>query len=76
MNPEEVVPMFIRRKDLKRVVGLSPSTVVRLEEAGKFPARIRIGGSVGWLKPDVEAFFQGQKQLNRYREICGKGNLS
>ena len=72
MNPKEVVPMFIRPKDLKRIVGLSLSTVDRREKEGLFPAKIHIGGSVGWLKSDVEAFFQEQKQLNEQHESRGE----
>jgi predicted DNA-binding transcriptional regulator AlpA len=72
MNQEDMVPMFIRPKDVKRVVGLSLSTVERREKEGLFPAKIRIGGNVGWLKSDVEAFLQKQKQLNEKHESRGE----
>ena len=52
-------PLFIRRSQLKSLVGLSPSTVDRLEKAGTFPARRKVGeGVVGWLGQEVQEFFR------------------
>ncbi len=52
----QAIPMLIRRKELARVTGLSPSTVNRLEDEGKFPKRRRVGSCVGWLSSEVLAF--------------------
>jgi len=50
----ESPPILIRRKQLRHFTGLSPTTVDRLERAGKFPRRRRIGaGVVGWIYEDV-----------------------
>lgn len=50
---------IIRKADLKREVGLSPTTVWRLERAGKFPRRIKISEHVvGWLRRDIEAWLE------------------
>jgi predicted DNA-binding transcriptional regulator AlpA len=47
--------MIIRRGQLKQMVGISPSTVDRLEASGNFPQRRRWSiGVVGWLRSDVE----------------------
>lgn len=45
---------FMRLKEIKRLTGLSRSTLVRLEREGLFPSRRRIGQSaVGWLEREV-----------------------
>ena len=50
-------PMIIRRNQLKAVVGLSPSTVDRLEASGDFPRRCRwSAGVVGWRWNEVAAW--------------------
>jgi len=49
--------MIIRRNQLKQVVGISPSTVDRLEAAGNFPKRRKWStGIVGWLGTEVQAW--------------------
>ena len=49
----------LRRRRLCRTVGLSYSTICRLEKSGAFPARRRLGpGSVGWLRSEVEAWME------------------
>lgn len=57
-------PLLIRRSQLKTCVGLAPSTVDRLEKAGEFPARRRVGpGVVGWLASEVEEFLKRQPKI-------------
>ena len=59
-------PLFIRRNQLKTVVGLAPSTVSRLEAAGLFPRRRRVGpGTVGWLYSEVKDFLEKQPQVGK-----------
>ena len=44
-----MTPMIIRRSQLKEIVGISPSSVDRLESAGDFPPRQKFGpGITGW----------------------------
>ena len=44
----------IRKPELKGMLGLSDTTIWRLERAGKFPKRLQMGGnSVGWLHSEV-----------------------
>lgn len=47
--------ILLTREDLPRLgLNLSPSTLLRLEAAGRFPKRIRIGDhSVAWLASEV-----------------------
>ena len=51
------VPLIIRRSQLKSVLGISPSTVDRLEAAGEFPKRKRWNaGVVGWEGSEIAAW--------------------
>lgn len=52
--------MLLTRDDLPRLgITISPSTLLRLEAAGKFPRRIRLGHhSVAWLASEVQAHIQ------------------
>lgn len=48
------------RNDLRRLgINISNSTMLRLEESGRFPKRIRIGAqSVAWLASEVFAHLE------------------
>lgn len=50
-------PILYDRGDLRRHgIKVSGSTLARLEAAGKFPKRIRIGAhSVAWLSSEIDA---------------------
>jgi predicted DNA-binding transcriptional regulator AlpA len=47
--------ILLTRQDLPRLgINLSNSTMLRLEAAGQFPKRVRIGAhSVAWLKSEI-----------------------
>jgi prophage regulatory protein len=49
--------ILLTRDDLPRLgINISPSTLLRLEAAGRFPKRIRLGEhSVAWLASEIEA---------------------
>lgn len=56
----------VRRKQLLEIIGLSNATQWRMEKAGLFPARVRLGkGSVGWLLTEVEAWLQSRERVTR-----------
>lgn len=44
---------LLKRTDVQRLLGLSESTVIRLERAGKLPT-IKFGRCVRYRKSDVE----------------------
>jgi prophage regulatory protein len=51
------LPRIITKKELRLMVPFTPQHIGRLEKAGKFPKRIRIGvRRVGWRLADVEAW--------------------
>ena len=55
---------ILRRKQVMELVGLSYTTVWRLEKAGDFPARIKLGkSSVGWHLNEVEAWLSGRARV-------------
>jgi prophage regulatory protein len=54
----------IRRKELLKLIGVSSATQWRMEKAGEFPARRRLGkASVGWLLSEVEAWQQSRERV-------------
>lgn len=55
---------LIRRKQMLALIGLSRTTQWRLEKAGRFPTRVRIGaGSVGWHLAEVEEWVRGRERV-------------
>ena len=62
-TPIEAKPLFIRRSQLKQLTGLSTSSVWRLEQAGEFPKRRKVGHCVGWLYSEVENFLQNSEAV-------------
>lgn len=55
----------IRRKQLLELIGLSNTTQWRLEKAGQFPSRIKLGqGSVGWHLNEVEEWLKGRERIS------------
>jgi len=54
--------MILRTAKLQTYVGLSRTTIWRLEKSGQFPKRVRLGqNSVGWLKGDVDTWLESRK---------------
>ena len=48
---------LIDKKELKKLVKYSPQHIARLEKAGQFPKRLRLGQCrVAWLLAEVEAW--------------------
>lgn len=61
--------ILLVRGDLSRLgIKLSNTTMLRLEAAGRFPKRIRIGAhSVAWLAPEIHTHIEA---LAVQREIA------
>jgi len=46
---------IITQKELRELVPYTPQHIRRLERAGKFPRRLRLGGNrIGWRLIDIE----------------------
>lgn len=60
---------MIRRKELLDLIGVSSTTQWRLEKAGQFPARVKLGeGSVGWHQVEVEKWIENRQRLGHMTE--------
>ncbi|WP_422058498.1 helix-turn-helix transcriptional regulator [Sphingomonas sp.] len=46
---------LLSKKDVRDRVLYSPAHIARLEAAGQFPKRVRLGvGRVGWVETEIE----------------------
>ena len=58
----------VRRKQLLELIGVSSVTQWRLEKAGLFPQRFRLGmGAVGWHLTEVEEWLRNRERVERQR---------
>lgn len=54
---------ILRRPQVCKLIGLSVSTLYRMEKAGDFPQRLQIGQhSVGWLDSEVTAWIEQRRR--------------
>jgi len=54
---------IIRKNELLKIVGLSDPTIWRMEGAGTFPKRIKLGGnSVGWYESEIIEWMEKKRQ--------------
>jgi prophage regulatory protein len=54
----------LSKRQVKEIVLYSPQHIERLEAAGQFPRRIRLGANrVGWLESEVQDWLQ--KRIDR-----------
>ncbi len=54
-------PRFLRFPDVAKRVGLSRSSVWRLERAGQFPRHRRLSSNtVGWWEPEIDAWLRNR----------------
>jgi prophage regulatory protein len=55
MEHNKPTPMLVRSSELVTIVPFSLNHIRRLENAGHFPKRIRVGANrVGWIRGEVE----------------------
>jgi len=48
------MPRLITKKQLRTIIPYTPQHIDRLEKAGKFPRRVKLGPNrVGWLEGDI-----------------------
>ena len=58
----------VRRKQLLELIGVSAVTQWRMEKAGLFPQRFRLGvGAVGWHLTEVEEWLRNRERVERQR---------
>ncbi|MBV1884533.1 MAG: AlpA family transcriptional regulator [Pseudomonadales bacterium] len=58
---------ILRLPEVKKLTGLSRSTIYARISEGEFPKQITLGGTraVGWLKADVESWIDVQIEKSR-----------
>ncbi len=56
-----VSPIFLDRKQVETMLGISRSTIYRLMSEDKFPKPIRIRTSVRWRVGDIVAWAESQR---------------
>jgi len=50
---------FVDKKTVKKMVSYSPQHIDRLEKAGRFPKRVKLGpGRVAWVLSEIEAWIE------------------
>jgi prophage regulatory protein len=58
---------LVGKKELRQIVLYSPQHIARLEAAGRFPRRVRLGNGprarVGWVKQEVQDWLQKRIEL-------------
>ena len=47
--------LLLKRTEVAALLGVSPSSVDRLERSGALPQRRRLGGAARWLRAEIEA---------------------
>lgn len=53
--------MFVSKRQVKEMVLYSPQHIARLEAAGKFPRRVKLGNNrVGYVKQEIEDWIQSR----------------
>lgn len=57
---------ILRLSEVKKVTGLSRSSIYEMERTGRFPKRRRIGlRAVGWLKGDIMQWIAERKTVSQ-----------
>ncbi len=55
MEQTKPKPVLVWPSELTTIVPYSPNHIRRLENAGQFPKRVRVGANrVGWVRAEVE----------------------
>jgi prophage regulatory protein len=68
---------IIDRHELRRLVPYSDNHVLRLERAGLFPMRVKLGAKgVGWLLSEVLAWIDWRKADRQGRSMLNELGLS
>jgi prophage regulatory protein len=70
-NHGDIVMRILSKRQLKELVLYSPQHVARLEKAGNFPQRVKLGPNrVGWVEDEVLDWLQskldGRETPNRH----------
>ena len=78
MNHDDRIPKIIRLRAVLDLVSLSASSVYRLERAGLFPSRVRLGpnaagGAVGYRFADIVAWIESRTSPPEREQLASNG---
>lgn len=74
-EPRNDSPRLIYFPEIKRLVGLSRTTIWKLEKTGQFPRRKKITATkVGWLESEVRSWIESRVEV-KGTETQPKHNL-
>lgn len=60
---DEHYELMVREDLKKRGIAVSNSSLLRWEQRGAFPRRVRLGGTtVAWLKHEIDAWFAARAE--------------
>ena len=52
---------ILRQRQVTEKIGYSPMHIWRLEKAGRFPRRLKLGpNSVGWVSSEIDAWIEAR----------------
>lgn len=59
---------IITQKELRSLVPYTPQHILRLEKAGRFPRRVKLGQNrIGWRLIDIEEWLKARLPVETYR---------
>jgi predicted DNA-binding transcriptional regulator AlpA len=59
VEKENVMDRVIRLDDVKRITGLSRTTIWEMERAGKFPKHLQLTAkAIGWLESQIVSWME------------------
>ena len=71
MNSNATAKKFIVLPQVQEIVPYSASHIWRLEHAGEFPQRVRLGGNrVAWLQSEVNSWVESKLAARTVRKNC------
>ena len=86
LSPEAIKPVgnlppnqdyFLREPEVKLISGLCKETRRKMEKAGSFPKRVKLGGyAVGWRKSEIDAWMAGCTAQRDCHVESMKGDLA
>ena len=75
MSNYTTLEKFIMLPQVQEIVPYSASHLWRLERAGQFPRRVRLGGNrVAWLQSEVSAWVEGKIAIRYDSTQCHNSN--
>lgn len=66
---QKPAPALLSVNDVASILQVSPSHIYRLADGGKMPPQIKVGGSVRWVRSEIDNWIQGGCKAVRKRVV-------